>query len=112
MSILHLSIGAFILSFFVATLLTPLSVRLARRLRFLDHPTERKAHRQSTPLLGGAAVFLGASVSWLLVASRNPHANALLVAVGSMALLGAIDDRYDLSSRLRLVFQIAVAIFL
>ena len=41
-------------------LVTPLFIRIASKFDILDSPEERKAHKEPTPLLGGAAIFLGA----------------------------------------------------
>jgi UDP-GlcNAc:undecaprenyl-phosphate GlcNAc-1-phosphate transferase len=59
------------------------------------------------PLVGGLAVFTGvlAGALWLGGFSRFVH--ALLATSAALALLGALDDRYDLSVRARLLVQTA-----
>ena len=52
-------IATFFISGVVTLLLTPFLIRVARKYDFLDYPSELKTHLRPTPLLGGAAVFLG-----------------------------------------------------
>ena len=46
-------------SFSLSTLATPFCRKLALRWGLVDRPGGHKIHREPTPLLGGAAVFLG-----------------------------------------------------
>ena len=41
----------------LALVLTPATIRFAKRHDFMDRPTERKAHRAPVALLGGVAVY-------------------------------------------------------
>ena len=41
--------------------------RFAIAMGFVDIPSHRKAHRTPTPLLGGAAIFVGAILCVLLI---------------------------------------------
>ncbi len=109
MTILHQSIFTFALSFIVAIALVPVAIQMARRSRFLDHPNERKIHQSAIPLLGGLAVYIAASIGWLVISKTTSQTLVLLMAAGLMVLLGALDDRYDLSFRLRLAFQFVAA---
>ncbi len=62
-------------SLFAALVLTPLAMRIARRVGFVDCPGGHKSHEHATPYGGGSAIFLA---GWL------PAVLALgLVAVGA-----------------------------
>jgi UDP-GlcNAc:undecaprenyl-phosphate GlcNAc-1-phosphate transferase len=82
-------------------------VRLAEPLGLVDRPNSRKLHVGHVPLVGGLSVFIGvlAGALWLGGFSRFVH--VLLGTSAALALLGALDDRYDLSVRARLLVQTA-----
>ncbi len=59
---------AFLVAAGVAALLTPLTMRFARRVGAIDQPRERGLSDRETPLLGGLAIFVAAAVAgaiWL-----------------------------------------------
>ena len=107
-------------SFTLALLLTPLMMRLARRVGFLDHPGPRKIHTSPMPYGGGlavAATVLGGT----FVATRLPSLTGAptgdktfswpIDAMGSLVILvlGVVDDRRRLSARFKLLVQTIVA---
>ncbi len=53
--LLYLSV--FIETIILSTLLVPATLRLARKMRIVDKPGERKVHDSPKPLLGGVAIF-------------------------------------------------------
>jgi UDP-GlcNAc:undecaprenyl-phosphate GlcNAc-1-phosphate transferase len=124
---------------FVASLVGLLVMEklLAPRLGLLDHPGGRKQHAAPTPLGGGVGIWLGTLVpvaggyvvarllaggwapGWIpgfvrlqapLVLQRGQELWALLLGGTVIMLLGLADDRWDLSPRLRLAAQVAVAL--
>jgi UDP-GlcNAc:undecaprenyl-phosphate GlcNAc-1-phosphate transferase len=104
---------AFGLPALLTFLTVPLAIAAARRTGFLDSPRDYKAHLSPTPYLGGAAVLAAAlPVSMLLddqVASRYWP---LLAAAVFLAIVGAVDDRFNLSPWLRLGLEALAAWFL
>jgi UDP-GlcNAc:undecaprenyl-phosphate GlcNAc-1-phosphate transferase len=62
---------------------------IASRFGFVDRPGPRKAQTKAVPYLGGLAMLLGAGVSLLLF---HPDLWPALVLLGSVALLGLVDD--------------------
>ena len=91
----------------VTALLTPLTMRLARRLGMIDEPRERGLSERPTPLLGGFAMY-GGMAAGLLVASRIPALNSafaetnmakgLLLAGGLVVVMGFVDDRWGIGA--------------
>lgn len=82
-----------IFSFLVTFYLIPFFCALARRLKFVDEPDGKiKTHKQSTPYMGGVAVYVG-FLSALCVTFPFQN-NFLLFFVGATLLLfvGLIDD--------------------
>lgn len=55
---------AFLLAFITAYVFTPYTIRLARKVKALDKPKDkRKVHKKIMPRLGGIAIVLGFLVS-------------------------------------------------
>ena len=98
-----------------ALALTAVVRAVAERWGIVDQPDgRRKLHRRPTPLWGGVAVY-GAAVVGLLaiqfgMGDASPQFVALsstwMIAAGCVCIVGAIDDRYDLPSRIKLLLQI------
>lgn len=98
-------------------LLTPVAMRLARRLGFFDIPNGRKIHATPTPLLGGLAVFVAAFTVILAAGAlaRVPFDSpriGFLVGAVAIFLVGLVDDRYGLTVWEKLVGQFIAAGFL
>ncbi len=100
---------------FVASLLLTAAVRaIARRYNIVDRPDgKRKLHGRPVPLWGGVAVY-AATVLGLLAVRLGAGgttefielSNAWIIAAGFVCLVGSIDDRFNLPSRIKLVLQI------
>ena len=62
---------AFMIAFLVSYVVTPYTVRLAKKVGALDNPktSSRKIHKKITPRLGGIAIIAGliASTTYLFV---------------------------------------------
>ncbi|MFT6987712.1 MAG: UDP-GlcNAc:undecaprenyl-phosphate GlcNAc-1-phosphate transferase [Psychromonas sp.] len=100
---------AFISSFSAIVLLRPVAIKFG----LVDKPTTRKAHTGNIPLIGGISVYIGLLIACVLVLIFSPvHAEQLmtyLLASLLMVITGALDDRYDLSVRVRITVQTVVA---
>lgn len=127
---------AMTLAFAISLTLTAIMRRLANQWRLLDHPGERKIHREPIPLLGGVAfVFtfyivvlghLGAlllmhefDLAWLeqkliLLLGEGSWAKMSGILLGTFMIfvLGIIDDLKVLTPWTKLFGQIAAAIVL
>ena len=105
-----------LLSFSITYALVPLVQRIARKAGAVDHPGGRKMHAQSTPLMGGAAIFFGFAL--VMVLGRDIlHFSVELkgVALGAALVfcVGVLDDIWGLSAKVRLLAQfLAVAILI
>lgn len=97
--------------------LTPLLIYMlkgpALRLGFGDKPGARKQHEGVVPVIGGLAMFLVLMLAiWVGQPENFLRYDSLFLALGLMVLIGAIDDRWGLSARLRLVIQAGAALLL
>jgi len=79
--------------------------KLAEPLGLVDRPNSRKLHQGHIPLVGGLSVFIGVLVAALWFGGFSRFVHVLLATSAVLALLGALDDRYDLSVRARLLVQ-------
>lgn len=105
--------------YFIISLLagigSTLAVRwLARQWGIMDHPSsDRKIHREPTPLLGGLAVFLSffftlyLAGNYLLAGSLQFHHWFGVFVGGAIIMIGgALDDRYSLKPGHQIIFPI------
>ena len=104
------SILTFVISFTAAFLSLPLLRALAVRFNILDFPDTRKMHKVATPLLGGAALYIGL-VAGLFFNTPNIFL-FLPVILGAtlIFILGMMNDIIELSARLRCLWQFLIAL--
>ena len=116
---------SFVVALAIAALMTPLAARLARRLGAVDVPRERGLAVRETPLLGGLGILVGVLVAaaiWMpatITLPRTAHSGGLISHVHTwgliagaclIALVGAIDDVWDLPPLVKLIGQVAAAV--
>lgn len=88
---------------------TPLAMRLARAAGALDHPSDRRIHREPTPRLGGLALLAGFLVPVLYYLPDDNGSRALVTGAVLITLLGAIDDVWGLTPAVKFAGQAACA---
>jgi UDP-GlcNAc:undecaprenyl-phosphate GlcNAc-1-phosphate transferase len=80
--------------------------RLAGPLGLLDRPNDRKQHLGSVPLVGGLAMFCGVLIgAWWYGGDATQFSRMLLTTAAGLIIMGALDDRHELSVRTRLLVQ-------
>lgn len=121
----------FLIAFATATAATPVIRRMAPSLGLVDEPGHRKVHVTPTPMGGGIAVAIGLLVPVVLLvaglaigglstvwapvrdafADLEQRRQMLAVLTGGcvLFLVGLADDRWNLSWKMRLGLQVAVA---
>ncbi len=98
-------IAAFTITFFIIKTLKPIACAIG----LVDKPGGRKHHDGAVPLVGGIAIFGGIFLSTYLFIDQSLFIRLFMIGSGFLVFLGALDDRYDLSARFRLVGQFLVA---
>jgi len=96
---------AFISAFMAIKIFKPLAIDVG----LVDKPNARKHHEGQIPLIGGISIFaavLAASLLWL---PNTIELRMYLIASAMMVFIGALDDKYDLKVRIRIVGQIIIA---
>jgi len=117
---------AFLVAMAVAAALTPLSARLAVRVKAVVQPSDRGLAERATPALGGLAILAGVLVAaaiWMppVVKLRHTagtppgsggtaHTWAIVAGACVIAVVGAIDDARDLRPQWKLLGQVAAAV--
>ena len=98
---------------FLITIALVLSLRhVAPFVGLVDVPGGRKTHHGEVPVIGGIAMYLGALLAVLLTGEEVPAEIEVLLAAGLMVAVGALDDRFDLRPRVRVVVHLAAAVTL
>lgn len=100
-----------VVGFTAALGLTPLSRQIAMRLGVVDKPNHRKIHNDLKPLMGGLAIDLAFAIAVLLFSPPQyfTQLGAVLIGGTLLALIGLLDDRYNLSTRTRFTVMIMAA---
>ena len=94
---------------FIASLaFTPIYTRLG----LVDTPNNRKKHIGSIPLVGGLAMFTSTAVFAFIFVPATIELTYLLTATSLLVMVGTIDDKYDISFKLRLAIQLVAALLL
>ena len=119
------AVFAFLAAAAVAGVLTPFAGKLAQRVGAIAFPSARGLARKPTPLLGGLAILVGflvAALIWMpdtFNLQKAPHSGTIVGVVHTwpliagavlIALVGAIDDIWDLKPIFKLAGQIIAAI--
>jgi UDP-GlcNAc:undecaprenyl-phosphate GlcNAc-1-phosphate transferase len=104
------AIFAFLVAAVIAWLLVPFSERLALRIGAIDYPNERSLHSEPTPKLSGAAILIAVLVAGLLFLPEDGESRAILGGAAVIALVGVVDDVFDLSPPVKLIGQVGAAL--
>lgn len=95
---------------------TPLMIVASRKLKILDMPNPRKAHRDPMPLMGGIAIYLStiaATILFIILFVEGLRLNiviAFLIGISGVTMMGLIDDILSLSAKRRLVILFVLAL--
>lgn len=105
---------AFVAALALSLIMTPLVKRFAVWVGAVDAPNHRKVHTRIMPRLGGLAIYLAFTAALIMVfpALEGYKTNAawgLLIGGSIIALVGALDDKLELSPKLKLLGQLIAA---
>lgn len=81
---------------------------VARKIRLVDLPNDRKSHKGAVPLIGGLSAFSGLLVAWLASMPMGNGFGIYLLCALLLVILGAIDDAKDIPAKFRLLVQVAL----
>ncbi|MGF1758891.1 UDP-N-acetylglucosamine--undecaprenyl-phosphate N-acetylglucosaminephosphotransferase [Photobacterium sagamiensis] len=83
--------------------------KLAKRVGLVDKPNARKHHQGVVPLVGGVSIFVTLAIT-LLLSPLETDTVLFLCCATILVITGVIDDRYDISFKIRLVTQAGVSL--
>ncbi|WP_395489808.1 UDP-N-acetylglucosamine--undecaprenyl-phosphate N-acetylglucosaminephosphotransferase [Cedecea davisae] len=86
--------------------------KVAKVIGLVDKPNFRKRHQGLIPLVGGISVYAGICFSFLIAKYYIPHGWLYLSCAGVLVLVGALDDRFDISVKIRAAIQAIVGIIM
>jgi len=84
--------------------------KVAKKIGLVDKPNFRKRHQGLIPLVGGISVFAGICFTFAIADYYIPHAMLYLSCAGVLVLVGALDDRFDISVKIRALIQAIIAV--
>ena len=96
----------------LSLILVRISILCAGPLGLLDQPGGRKDHAVPTPVTGGIGVFFALLISSMAFGRFEYHLDIFFISGAWLLLLGVLDDRFDLSSLIRLIVQAVAAVIM
>jgi UDP-GlcNAc:undecaprenyl-phosphate GlcNAc-1-phosphate transferase len=109
-----------IIAFIASTLLTPLIGALAKRFGFVDLPKEKRPrtdktlsqriHKGIKLRLGGLGVLFPFIILVISQASNNPQIMGMIAGLIVLLIVGALDDKFELSAKYQFIGQIVAAL--
>jgi len=107
-------VATVILSCLLVLTSIPPIVRVVKAKKLFDKPDQRKVHKTVVPTMGGIAIFIGISVTTLLMSTGHPILNERIVFAAMILLLfiGIKDDIMLISPFSKFGIQMLAAIVL
>ncbi|EAQ5909045.1 UDP-N-acetylglucosamine--undecaprenyl-phosphate N-acetylglucosaminephosphotransferase [Salmonella enterica] len=96
--------------FLFTTIFIFLARKVAIKIGLVDKPNFRKRHQGVIPLVGGISVFAGICFMFGLSDYYIPHLSLYLICAGVLVFVGAMDDRFDITVKIRAVVQAVIAV--
>src|SRR3990170_2766285 len=100
-------------SFILTLLTTPIVIKYAKLVSRVDDPRKKKhpkvIHKYPVPRGGGLAIFAGVAITAILFLPLDKHLIGILAGATIIAILGILDDKFDLNPYLRLIIQFLAA---
>ncbi len=96
----------FLLAMIVTMAWLPVFARVATRWGIVDRPGTRKVHAVAIPRIGGIAMAIGVLVAALVIIPIDSRDQYFLIAALVLTGFGALDDRFNLDYRIKLLGQV------
>ncbi|WP_049048044.1 UDP-N-acetylglucosamine--undecaprenyl-phosphate N-acetylglucosaminephosphotransferase [Aeromonas hydrophila] len=98
-------VSFFITAFFLLFFLR----KIAKKINLVDRPNERKIHQGAIPLVGGISIYITIMLALWFRPYLINNAEIYVLCASVLVIMGAIDDKYDVDYRIRLVVQILIS---
>lgn len=98
---------------FFFSLVTTFTMRkVAQRIKLVDKPNARKLHDGPVPLVGGISICISLLYFLFNNPSILPNTTLYAVCLFMLVAIGALDDKYDVSFKLRFAVQASISIIM
>lgn len=94
----------------IAWLLVPVAETFAWRIGAIDRPRERSLHVIPTPRLSGIAILIAVCTAGAIFLPWDDQTRAILAGAVVIAVVGMLDDIFDLQPLIKLVGQLVAAV--
>jgi UDP-GlcNAc:undecaprenyl-phosphate GlcNAc-1-phosphate transferase len=84
--------------------------KVAKRIGLVDKPNARKSHKGAVPLVGGISICIVLAQFITFKPAVITHSSLFVSCICALTLLGAIDDKVDLSFKVRMLVQALLSI--
>ncbi|WP_305455284.1 UDP-N-acetylglucosamine--undecaprenyl-phosphate N-acetylglucosaminephosphotransferase [Photobacterium leiognathi] len=96
---------------FITSFITLFIMRkVAKKIGLVDKPNARKLHQGVVPLVGGISIYLSLLVGFLFFLPSSLNLELYLLCSAILIVLGALDDYYDVSFKIRLLVQAGISL--
>lgn len=106
-------IAALLTSFIIMICITPLAIRVIKRLKLIDDPSTHKhpaiIHTKPIPRGGGLPIYISLVSSMLVYLPLTPIFIAFIFSGLLVVGVGLLDDKYDVSPYIRFLMNIVSA---
>ncbi|MBI3397356.1 undecaprenyl/decaprenyl-phosphate alpha-N-acetylglucosaminyl 1-phosphate transferase [Candidatus Woesebacteria bacterium] len=113
-SILNNSLLAGLISLGISLLVSPIIIKAATFLGIVDDPKKNKhpkvIHTYPTPRGGGIVVFIAVLIVTFIFLPLNKYLIGILTGATIIAIVGFLDDKYDLNPYLRIFLGFLAAL--
>ena len=92
------------LALILSIALIPVLRRVGKQIGLVDQPGGRKQHKQAVPLVGGPAILITMAISFYVWGLPDGF-QGMVVAVIGLFIIGFLDDKHDISAKIRLFAQ-------
>ncbi|WP_193038982.1 UDP-N-acetylglucosamine--undecaprenyl-phosphate N-acetylglucosaminephosphotransferase [Pseudoalteromonas nigrifaciens] len=99
-----------LLTFFIAFATLFLMRKVARKVGLVDKPSGRKLHSGNIPLVGGISICITIVNYIYSHPGMITHDNLFMLCICGLTAVGALDDRFDLSVKIRMIVQALISI--
>ena len=110
MNLIRGALPYFVLPFIISLLLVPVAKLIGFRLGIYAVENERTVHHGKIVRMGGVAIYAAFMISLAVLWAADSSINGILLGATVVFIGGLLDDIYDLSPKVKLLFQISAAV--
>lgn len=106
------TISTLLILFFFSLAFLLIIRKVAIKVGLVDKPNLRKRHHGLVPLVGGISIYVGICFYFFFRWQQIEHPGIYLLCAGILVVVGAIDDRFDISVKIRAFVQAVIAVIM